>query len=60
MEILLLAQTMGLRIEELPVCWHAVEGSKVRALRDPMAMAVDVARVHYRHKRRLAIASPAA
>ncbi|MDQ8047116.1 MAG: dolichyl-phosphate beta-glucosyltransferase [Solirubrobacteraceae bacterium] len=49
-EILLIAQKMGLRIEEIPVVWHAVQGSKVRVLRDPLHMAADLARVRYRHR----------
>jgi dolichyl-phosphate beta-glucosyltransferase len=49
-EILLIAQKLGLRIEEVPVQWHAVEGSKIRPLRDPIAMAADLARLRYRHR----------
>ncbi len=49
-EILLIAQKLGLRIEELPINWRAVEGSKVRPLRDPLHMAADLALVRYRHR----------
>lgn len=49
-EILLIAEKLGLRVEEIPIEWRAVEGSKVRPLRDPIAMAADVARVRYRHR----------
>lgn len=49
-EILLIARKMGLRIDEIPVTWHAVAGSKVRPLRDPIHMAADLARVRYRHR----------
>lgn len=49
-EILLIAEKIGLRIEEIPIAWHAVDGSKVRTLRDPLAMAADLARVRYRHR----------
>lgn len=49
-EILLIAEKLGLRIEEIPIAWHAVDGSKVRSLRDPLAMAADLARVRYRHR----------
>lgn len=49
-EILLIAEKLGLRIDEVPVQWQAVEGSKVRPLRDPIAMAADLARLRYRHR----------
>jgi glycosyltransferase involved in cell wall biosynthesis len=49
-EILLIAQKMGLKIEEIPVRWHAMGGSKVRPLRDSLNMAGDLARVRYRHR----------
>jgi hypothetical protein len=51
-EVIVLAQRLGLRITEVPVRWRAVDGSKVRALRDPFSMAVDVAKVRLRHRRR--------
>ena len=47
-EILLLASRLGMRITERPVRWHAVDGSKVNRLRDPVRMAVDVLRVSLR------------
>ncbi|MDO9357198.1 MAG: glycosyltransferase family 2 protein [Solirubrobacteraceae bacterium] len=50
-EILLIARKLGMSVEEIPVQWHAVAGSKIRPLRDPLAMAADVARVRYRHRR---------
>jgi glycosyltransferase involved in cell wall biosynthesis len=50
-ELLLIARRLGLRVEEIPVRWTAVEGSKVRLLRDPLAMAADVARLRLRHRR---------
>jgi dolichyl-phosphate beta-glucosyltransferase len=40
-EILLLADKLGYRIVEIPVHWHAVEGSHVRA-RDPIAMLLEL------------------
>jgi glycosyltransferase involved in cell wall biosynthesis len=49
-EILLIAEKLGLRVEEIPINWRAVEGSKVRPLRDPLHMAADLARVRYRHR----------
>jgi glycosyltransferase involved in cell wall biosynthesis len=50
-EILLLARRLGLRVVEVPVHWHAVAGSKVRPLLDPLTMTVDVMRTRLRHAR---------
>jgi glycosyltransferase involved in cell wall biosynthesis len=47
-EILLLASQLGLRVDEIPVRWHAVEGSRVRLLRDSAEMLTDVFRVRSR------------
>jgi glycosyltransferase involved in cell wall biosynthesis len=47
-EILLLARQFGLRVDEIPVRWHAVEGSRVRLLRDSAEMLTDVLRVRAR------------
>ena len=54
-EILLLAVKLGYRIVEIPVRWHAVDGSHVRA-RDPMAMLLELVRMRllYRGKKPLA------
>jgi dolichyl-phosphate beta-glucosyltransferase len=54
-EILLLADKLGYRIVEIPVRWHAVDGSHVRA-RDPMAMLLELVRMRllYRGKKPLA------
>jgi dolichyl-phosphate beta-glucosyltransferase len=49
-EILLIAEKLGLRIAEIPVLWQADAGSKVRPVRAPLAMAMDLARVRYRHR----------
>lgn len=51
-EILLLAAKLGYTIKEIPVKWTAIDGSKVRMLRDPMTMALDIARARLRHARR--------
>ena len=47
-EILLFARHFGLRVDEIPVRWHAVEGSRVRLLRDSAEMLTDVFRVRAR------------
>jgi glycosyltransferase involved in cell wall biosynthesis len=44
-EVLLLAWRLGMRIDERPVRWQAMAGSKVSRLRDPLRMAADVVRV---------------
>jgi glycosyltransferase involved in cell wall biosynthesis len=51
-EILLLARKLGFSVTEIPVNWTAVDGSKVRMLRDPIAMAFDIGRARLRHSRR--------
>lgn len=48
-EILVLARKVGYRIVELPVQWHAVEGSHVHVVRDPVTMLRDVMRVRLRY-----------
>jgi glycosyltransferase involved in cell wall biosynthesis len=48
-EVLLLANRLGLRVMELPVRWHAIEGSKVHVLRDPALMLLEVVRARARH-----------
>ncbi len=47
-EILLLARRNGYRIEEVPVSWRAVDGSKVRILRDGVEMFVRVMQLYAR------------
>lgn len=47
-ELLLLAQKLGLRMREVPVHWTAVPGSAVRPLRDPVPMLLDVVRTRLR------------
>jgi glycosyltransferase involved in cell wall biosynthesis len=51
-EILLLAKKVGYRVVEMPVRWHAVEGSHVHVLRDPLIMLRDLVRVRFRYLRR--------
>jgi glycosyltransferase involved in cell wall biosynthesis len=50
-EILTLARRIGYRISEVPVHWHAVEGSQVHMLRDPARMTRDVVMTHARWRR---------
>ncbi len=52
-EILLLADKLGYRIVEMPVRWHAVDGSHVHVLRDPLAMLRDLVRVRRRYLRKV-------
>jgi glycosyltransferase involved in cell wall biosynthesis len=47
-EVLLIATRLGLSIDERPVRWHAVAGSKVSRLRDPLRMTADVWRARRR------------
>ena len=44
-EILLVAERLGLRIEEVPVEWRHVEESRVRPMRDGLAMLRDALRI---------------
>ena len=41
-EILLRAEKAGIKIIEVPVNWHEVEGTKVRLMRDSVVMALDL------------------
>jgi glycosyltransferase involved in cell wall biosynthesis len=50
-EILALARRIGYRVAEVPVHWHAVEGSRVDVLRDPARMMRDVVLTHARWRR---------
>jgi glycosyltransferase involved in cell wall biosynthesis len=56
-EILLLADKLGYRIVEIPVRWHAVEGSHVRA-RDPMAMLLELVRMRLLYLGKKPLAPP--
>jgi glycosyltransferase involved in cell wall biosynthesis len=51
-EILLLAKKVGYRVVEMPVRWHAMEGSHIHVLRDPVIMLRDLVRVRFRYRRR--------
>lgn len=44
-ELLLLARKLECRIQEVPVQWHDVEGTKVRLVRDVVSSLADLARV---------------
>jgi dolichyl-phosphate beta-glucosyltransferase len=48
LELLLLAQRLRLKIAEVPICWHDVEGSKVRFARDPAIMLAGLSRMRRR------------
>ena len=56
-EILALARRMGYRVAEVPVHWHAVEGSRVDVMRDPARMLRDVflTQARWRRTRILAV-----
>ena len=54
-ELLDLAAQLGYVVEEVPVTWHHVEESRVRAVRDSLRMLLDV--VLYRIRRRQAVSS---
>jgi dolichyl-phosphate beta-glucosyltransferase len=56
-EILLLADRLGYRIVEIPVRWHAVDGSHVRA-RDPMAMLLELACMRLLHRGKKPLTPP--
>ena len=44
-EILYLARRLGYSVREVPVTWRDAAGSKVRLLRDPARMALDLLRI---------------
>jgi hypothetical protein len=50
-EVLCLAQRLGLNISEVPVQWQSVDGSTVRHVTDSVSMALDVARLRLRRDR---------
>ncbi len=49
-EHLLMAERLGLRIAEVGVIWHHKKGSKVRLLRDGLAMAIGAVRLAKRFR----------
>ena len=57
-ELLLVAERLGLRVEEVPVEWRHVEESRVRALRDGLAMLRDVVRLRLALRARHPVLSP--
>lgn len=57
-EILLLARKVGYGVVEIPVRWHAVEGSHVRVLRDSLIMLRDVLRVRVRYLHKAPLIPP--
>ena len=50
-ELLYLAARDGLRVREVGIDWHYREHSKVRPLRDSLAMAWDLLKIRWRHRR---------
>ena len=51
-ELLGLARLLGYSVTEVPISWTDRPGSKVKLLRDPLKMAIDVLRLHARLMRR--------
>ena len=49
-EVLHIAQKLGLDVKEAPVHWYHVAGSKVNLLRDGLRMLLDLFRVRLRHR----------
>ncbi|HRW37083.1 MAG TPA: hypothetical protein P5254_05260, partial [Aquihabitans sp.] len=56
-ELLALADRLGLAMRELPVHWKAVRGSHVRIVVDSGAMALQVTRMRGRHRRSQVLAA---
>jgi glycosyltransferase involved in cell wall biosynthesis len=50
-EVLALAQLLGMRITEVPIRWIDVSGSRVRMVRDPVLMVRDILRTRARCRR---------
>jgi len=46
-EILFLARRAGLRVEEVPVLWAHIEGTRLHPFRDGMRMFVEVLRIRW-------------
>ena len=49
-EVLFLAQKLGMNIVEVPVVWNAVEGSKVNTFKDSILMFIALLRIRRRWK----------
>ena len=54
-EVLYIAQKLGLRIKEAPVHWYHRPGSKIHFLRDGLRMLVDIFKIRLRHRNRQGI-----
>ena len=50
-ELLVLASKNGLRVHEVGIDWYYREHSKVRLLRDSLAMTWDLLKIRWRHRR---------
>ncbi len=50
-EVLYLAQRLGMRIKEVPIDWYYEEGSKVKPVRDSVLMLKDIFSVRWSHFR---------
>ena len=44
-EVLMLAERLGFKVEDMPVQWSNADGSKVRMVRDSLWMLVDAIRI---------------
>jgi dolichyl-phosphate beta-glucosyltransferase len=51
-ELLLLLLEQGFEVEEFPVDWHDVKGSKVNLLKDSLQMTLEVFRIKRRIRMR--------
>ena len=50
-EVLFLAQRLGMRIKDIPIDWYYHEGSKVKPVRDSFLMLRDILSVRWSHAR---------
>ena len=50
-EILFLALKSGTKVQEVPVDWYYQDRSKVRTIRDSLAMTLDLMKIRWRHRR---------
>jgi len=51
MEVLHIAQRLGLKIKEAPVSWYHRPGSKVHLIRDGLRMLTDIVRIRLGHRK---------
>ena len=49
-EILFLALKSGIKVQEVPIDWYYRDHSKVRTLRDSLAMSLDLLKIRWRHR----------